>query len=70
MAGRASRASRSSALGRSPFRKHSVYLPVHVLAGVGAEANRLDRSLSWMIQHAWRLAREEIMASERPLPRG
>jgi len=41
-------------------RKHSIYFPAHILAEIGAEATRLDRSLSWMVQHAWKRARAEI----------
>jgi uncharacterized small protein (TIGR04563 family) len=43
-----------------PVRKHSIYFPAHILAEIGAEAVRLDRSLSWMVQHAWKRARAEI----------
>ncbi len=68
--GMASRTSRASARARGPFHKHSVYLPVHLLAEISAEADRLDRSISWMIQHAWRLAREQIRAARGPLRRG
>ena len=49
---------------RGPVRKHSVYFPEYLLAEIGAEAVRLDRSLSWMVQHAWKRARAEI-ARER-----
>jgi uncharacterized small protein (TIGR04563 family) len=45
---------------RGAVRKHSIYFPAHLLAEIGAEAVRLDRSLSWMVQHAWRRARLEI----------
>jgi uncharacterized small protein (TIGR04563 family) len=41
-------------------RKHSIYFPAHILAEIGAEATRLDRSLSWMVQHAWKRARAEM----------
>ena len=46
-------------------RKHSIYFPQHILAEIGAEAVRLDRSLSWMVQHAWKRARAEIVAEVR-----
>ena len=48
-----------------PVRKHSIYFPAHILAEIGAEAVRLDRSLSWMVQHAWRRARAQIASPER-----
>lgn len=40
--------------------KQSLYFPEDVLREIMKEANRLDRSLSWTVQHAWRLAREEV----------
>jgi uncharacterized small protein (TIGR04563 family) len=43
-----------------PVRKHSLYFPAYILAEIGAEAVRLDRSLSWLVQHAWKRARAEI----------
>jgi uncharacterized small protein (TIGR04563 family) len=54
--------------GRSPVRRHSIYFPRHILAEIGAEARRLDRSLSWMVQHAWKMARAEIVGGRsRPI---
>jgi uncharacterized small protein (TIGR04563 family) len=41
-------------------RKVSVYLPDTLLHEIRAEANRLERSLSWILQKAWRVAREEV----------
>ncbi len=41
-------------------RKQSLYFPEDMLKEIQDEANRLDRSLSWIIQQAWRLARTEI----------
>jgi uncharacterized small protein (TIGR04563 family) len=40
--------------------KQSLYFPEDMLAEIMREANRLDRSLSWMVQHAWRIARDEV----------
>jgi uncharacterized small protein (TIGR04563 family) len=40
--------------------KQSLYFPEDTLREIAKEANRLDRSLSWTVQQAWRLAREEI----------
>ena len=45
-----------------PVRRHSIYFPQHILAEIVAEALRLDRSLSWMVQHAWKLARAQIVS--------
>lgn len=42
-------------------RKKSIYLPEDVLRELRAEAKRLDRSLSWMLQRAWKIARKEIV---------
>ncbi len=41
-------------------RKQSLYFPVSMLDEIRDEAVRLDRSLSWVVQRAWLLAREEI----------
>jgi len=41
-------------------RKQSLYFTAEMLGEIKAEAARLDRSLSWVVQRAWKLAREEI----------
>ena len=41
-------------------RKQSLYFPEDMLAEVQAEATRLDRSLSWVVQRAWTLSREKM----------
>lgn len=40
--------------------KQSLYFPEDTLREITREATRLDRSLSWTVQQAWRLAREEV----------
>lgn len=45
---------------RSDKRKQSLYFPESMLAEIKDEANRLDRSLSWVVQRAWKLARGDI----------
>lgn len=45
-------------------RKQSLYFPEELLAEIRLEADRQDRSLSWAVQQAWRLAREQIRAME------
>jgi uncharacterized small protein (TIGR04563 family) len=40
--------------------KQSLYFPDDMLREIMREANRLDRSLSWTVQQAWRIAREEV----------
>ena len=42
-------------------RKQSLYFPEDMLKEIQEEANRQDRSLSWIVQQAWRIARGEIM---------
>ena len=41
-------------------RKQSLYFPVEMLEEIIAEATRLDRSLSWIMQKAWQIARPEL----------
>src|SRR5512137_664580 len=41
-------------------RKQSLYFPEEMLREIEHEAQRLDRSLSWVVQHAWRLARGQM----------
>jgi uncharacterized small protein (TIGR04563 family) len=41
-------------------RKQSLYFPQEMLEEIKAEAARLERSLSWVVQRAWKRAREEI----------
>jgi uncharacterized small protein (TIGR04563 family) len=44
----------------SDNRKQSLYFPEAMLEDIKAEAIRLDRSLSWVVQRAWKTARAEI----------
>lgn len=41
-------------------RKQSLYFPGNMLQEMKEEAARLDRSLSWVVQRAWKLAKGEI----------
>ncbi|HET6921649.1 MAG TPA: TIGR04563 family protein [Anaeromyxobacteraceae bacterium] len=41
-------------------RKQSLYFPEEMLQEIQEEANRQDRSLSWIVQQAWRAARAQI----------
>ena len=41
-------------------RKQSLYFPEEMLSEIEREAKRQDRSMSWIVQQAWRIAREEI----------
>jgi uncharacterized small protein (TIGR04563 family) len=40
--------------------KQSLYFPEDMLREIMNEAIRLDRSLSWIVQNAWRLARGHV----------
>lgn len=42
--------------------KQSLFFPPEILADIRSESYRLDRSLSWVVQRAWRTARKKIMA--------
>ena len=46
----------------SDKRKQSLYFPEEMLKEIGAEATRQDRSLSWIVQNAWKVARKDIMS--------
>ena len=41
-------------------RKQSLYFSEEMLREIQAEATRQDRSLSWIVQRAWRAARARI----------
>jgi uncharacterized small protein (TIGR04563 family) len=41
-------------------RKQSLYFPEEMLREIQEEATRQDRSLSWIVQQAWRCARAHV----------
>ena len=41
-------------------RKQSLYFPEAMLDEIQKEAQRLQRSMSWVVQRAWKHARKEI----------
>jgi len=41
-------------------RKQSLYFPEEMLREIQEEATRQDRSLSWIVQQAWKVARGDI----------
>lgn len=47
-------------MAKSDKRKQSLYFPDQMLREIQYEANRQDRSLSWIVQKAWQIARGEI----------
>lgn len=53
-------------------RKQSVYIPDDMLEEVQAEMTRQERPFSWLMQKAYEIARERIIAHEgvppEPLP--
>ena len=44
----------------SPKKKVTLYFSANMLGETQKEAIRQDRSISWIIQAAWRIAREDI----------
>jgi uncharacterized small protein (TIGR04563 family) len=47
-------------MSQTDSRKQSLYFPEEMLAEIQREANRQDRSLSWIVQQAWKIARTDI----------
>jgi len=47
-------------------RKQSLYFPEEMLDEIQREAGRQDRSLSWIVQQAWRVARADIRRIPSP----
>jgi uncharacterized small protein (TIGR04563 family) len=41
-------------------RKQSLYFPETMLDEIKEEASRLNRSLSWVVQRAWKVARGDV----------
>jgi uncharacterized small protein (TIGR04563 family) len=41
-------------------RKQSLYFPDEILREIREEADRLDRSFSWVIQYAWKHGRAAL----------
>ena len=57
----------------SDKRKQTLYFPEEMLQEIEREAARQDRSMSWIIQKAWRLARGDIKrapSTNGPRPNG
>jgi uncharacterized small protein (TIGR04563 family) len=45
---------------RKEKHRQSFYLPELMLEEIKVEAHRLNRSVSWVVQRAWKLARDEM----------
>ncbi len=41
-------------------RKQSLYFPEEMLKEIQEEASRQDRSMSWIVQQAWKVSRAQI----------
>ena len=41
-------------------RKQSLYFPEEMLEEIQRESSRQDRSLSWVVQQAWKVARADM----------
>lgn len=52
----------------SQKRKVTLYFNAAMLAETQKEALRQDRSISWIIQAAWRIARDEVKRMPGALP--
>ena len=53
-------------------RKQSLYFPAEMLQEIKREANRQDRSMSWIVQRTWDVARAKVgsFPSMNDLPGG
>ncbi|MBL8921841.1 MAG: TIGR04563 family protein [Myxococcaceae bacterium] len=47
-------------------RKQSLYFPEEMLKEIEFEAERQDRSLSWIVQQAWKIARVDLRKMPSP----
>lgn len=47
-------------------RKQSLYFPEEMLKEIEVEAERQDRSLSWIVQQAWKIARGDLKKMPSP----
>lgn len=43
-----------------PTRRQALYFPAEMLEEIQRESRRQDRSISWLIQQAWKIARGEM----------
>jgi uncharacterized small protein (TIGR04563 family) len=41
-------------------RRQNLYFPADMLGELQLEASRQDRSISWLIQQAWKISRSEL----------
>jgi len=57
VSGRSGTRSRSSVQ-----RKQSLYFPEEMLGELQSEAQRLDRSVAWLVERAWKIAKRQVMS--------
>ena len=47
-------------------RKKSLYFPDEMLSEIQTQAQRLDRSLSWVVQQAWKISKTDLRKIPSP----
>jgi len=47
-------------------RKQSLYFPEEMLLEIQQQAQRLDRSLSWVVQQSWKIAKQGLRKLPSP----
>jgi len=47
-------------------RKQSLYFPEEMLSEIQTQAQRLDRSLSWVVQQAWKISKTDLRKIPSP----
>lgn len=45
----------------------AIRLPQSIRDEIGAEAQRLDRKISWLVERAWEIARAQIRSMPAPI---
>jgi uncharacterized small protein (TIGR04563 family) len=63
---RQGRPRKSDADRSSDRRKITIYLPTEILLEIRVQADRLDRTVSWLLQRGWKLSKKLIQASPAP----
>ena len=53
-------------MGDGKSKRQALYFPSDMLQDIQGEAERQDRSISWLIQQAWRIARTELRKVPSP----
>ena len=45
----------------TPNKRQALYFPANMLEEIIVESKRQDRTISWLIQQAWRIAHPEML---------